>query len=463
MNDSQNYLQEELYSLIQSDGKIFDFLQESSLDGLWYWDIENPDNEWMNDRFWEVLGYDPKEKKHFSSEWQGIINQDDLAMAMDNFESHCKNPNHPYDQIVRYTHRDGSIVWIRCRGMAIRDDSGKPIRMIGAHNDITKLKELELKFQRIIREIDKSYATTKLAFEESERLFETIPNAVFKVDVEGNILKVNSAATSILIFTKDELESMTLRDLSVPEGDDLGGVVKEYTENPDNELSLSKNGLNVFSKDKRCLLVDVTMRMLDTAYGVNIIIVMRDVSEREHLICSLQEKLSENKKLEKLTLIDELTKIYNSRHFHQVLKREFMDSKRYDRSLILLLLDIDLFKNINDNYGHEAGNVVLVELSRRINEYIRYGDTFSRIGGEEFAIVLPCTDVESALVIAERIVMEIENNAFSIGSNQKISVTLSIGMSQLSVDDENCKGIFERADKALYSAKESGRNRVVIL
>jgi PAS domain S-box-containing protein len=91
------------------------------LDGLWYWDLENPENEWMNAKFWTVLGYNPEEMPHKSSSWQNIIDQDDLKVAIDNFTKHCENPDHPYDQIVRYTHKSGSTVWIRCRGLAIRD------------------------------------------------------------------------------------------------------------------------------------------------------------------------------------------------------------------------------------------------------------------------------------------------------------------------------------------------------
>jgi len=138
-----NYLKKELYALIKTDESIFDFIQESSLDGLWYWDLEKPENEWMNPKFWRVLGYNPEEMPHKSSAWQNIINQEDLHLAIDNFIKHCENPNHPYDQIVRYTHNNGSIVWIRCRGVAIRDANGKPVRMLGAHQDITDSKTIE--------------------------------------------------------------------------------------------------------------------------------------------------------------------------------------------------------------------------------------------------------------------------------------------------------------------------------
>ncbi|MEE4202987.1 MAG: PAS domain-containing protein, partial [Halieaceae bacterium] len=150
---TEHRLRQELDQLLREDTKIFDFLESSTLDGMWFWDLENPEEEWMSETFWRTFGYDPSEKQHLASEWQDMINPDDLALALENFNAHCADPNHPYDQIVRYRHKDGSTVWVRCRGMAIRDESGKPIRMLGAHTNITGLKALEQStFQRIEHE-----------------------------------------------------------------------------------------------------------------------------------------------------------------------------------------------------------------------------------------------------------------------------------------------------------------------
>ncbi|GAA3513271.1 hypothetical protein GCM10022393_28830 [Aquimarina addita] len=138
-----NYLKTELYELIQNDAKVFEFIQDSVLDGIWFWDLDHPENEWMSPKFWTTLGYDPNKMPHRSSAWQEIINQNDLKEAMVNFTKHCRDSTFEYDQIVRYTHKLGHTVWIQCRGLAIRDDFGKPLRMLGAHSDITKLKKAE--------------------------------------------------------------------------------------------------------------------------------------------------------------------------------------------------------------------------------------------------------------------------------------------------------------------------------
>ena len=94
----------------------------------------------MRPSFWRLFGVDPATKAHLASEWQDIIHPDDLATAIENFEKHLADPEHPYDQIVRYRHVDGSFVTVRCRGLTVRDENGKPQRMLGAHNDLTELE-----------------------------------------------------------------------------------------------------------------------------------------------------------------------------------------------------------------------------------------------------------------------------------------------------------------------------------
>lgn len=141
--EDKHYLKQELYKLIQTDISYFEFIQNSSLDGIWYWDLEKPEDIWMSPKFWETLGYEPSEMKHLTSEWQHIIFADDLKVATDNFHKHLEDPNYPYDQIVRYKHKDGSTVWVRCRGIAIKDNNGIYTRMLGAHNDLTAIMNLQ--------------------------------------------------------------------------------------------------------------------------------------------------------------------------------------------------------------------------------------------------------------------------------------------------------------------------------
>ncbi len=143
-----HYLQQELYERMRSDPVIFDFLQSAVLDGIWYWNIERPEDEWMSPDFWRLFGYDPAQMPHRPSAWQDIIFPEDRDLAIENFQRHCADPDHPYDQLVRYRHRDGGTVWVRCRGLAIRDDQGRPLRMLGAHQDVSDLVRAQHELQQ---------------------------------------------------------------------------------------------------------------------------------------------------------------------------------------------------------------------------------------------------------------------------------------------------------------------------
>lgn len=148
MQTESNYLYKELTELLKTDSSILTWLEAGSLDGLWYWDLEKPENEWLSPTFKKVFGYEIDEIPHTSSWWQENIFKEDLPLAIDNFEKHRKNPDHPYDQVVRYKHKTGKTVWVRCRGLIIRNSEGEPFRMLGAHTDITSLKEKELELEQ---------------------------------------------------------------------------------------------------------------------------------------------------------------------------------------------------------------------------------------------------------------------------------------------------------------------------
>ena len=153
MAQDDHYLKKELYELVRSDPAIFEFLQAGSLDGIWYWDVERQDQEWMSPRFKELFGYRDDEIPNTSEWWQANIFPEDRDVALDNFAKHLADPNHPYDQIVRYRHRDGSSVWVRCRGLAVRNERGEPIRLLGCHTDVTALKRAEEDLRRQAAEL----------------------------------------------------------------------------------------------------------------------------------------------------------------------------------------------------------------------------------------------------------------------------------------------------------------------
>jgi len=162
-----HYLKQELYELVRTDPSVFEFLESGSLDGLWFWDLDNPEAEWMSPRFWEVLGFDPAEKAHSPAEWQGLIHTEDLASAIANFQKHATDPADAFDQLLRYRHRDGSTVWVRCRALVLHGEDGAPRRMLGVHNEVTSLQGAE---EVALRERLEQLERARRALERSNRL-----------------------------------------------------------------------------------------------------------------------------------------------------------------------------------------------------------------------------------------------------------------------------------------------------
>lgn len=161
-----------------------------------------------------------------------------------------------------------------------------------------------------------------------------------------------------------------------------------------------------------------------------------------------------------LAMRDGLTKLLNRRMLFVVLEKEAKRAQRYDRPLSLLMLDIDHFKRVNDTYGHVAGDKILVGLGSLINTCVRKEDSVYRYGGEEISVILPETGMEDAALMAERIRLSVEGYLFEIGQGQSINITVSIGVASLPAQETSGDKLTAIADKALYEAKEGGRNRV---
>lgn len=164
-----------------------------------------------------------------------------------------------------------------------------------------------------------------------------------------------------------------------------------------------------------------------------------------------------------MSIKDPLTNCYNRRYFDAHLKNIVKDSVEKDRRLSLMILDIDYFKVVNDNFGHSAGDELLKQMQKRISENIRVTDLLARFGGEEFVVVMPDTNISDAYTVAERIREIIATEPFVLsGKNTTHSVTVSIGIAEMQKSDlDNIKKFIVRADRYLYKAKNSGKNRVV--
>ena len=168
-----------------------------------------------------------------------------------------------------------------------------------------------------------------------------------------------------------------------------------------------------------------------------------------------------NEQLAKLSMTDRLTGLLNRGTWENLVDAEYERFRRYGQATSLVMFDIDHFKPVNDTYGHLAGDEVIRHTAEVTRNNIRQSDSAGRYGGEEFGIILPETDAESARVICERIREAIENSTVSTTAGD-IRYTVSMGIAQLTETPENYMQWMQKADEALYKAKESGRNKVVI-
>ena len=185
-------------------------------------------------------------------------------------------------------------------------------------------------------------------------------------------------------------------------------------------------------------------------------------SEMNQVLTQTRQQLAvTTKRLEDMAVTDELTGLYNRRFFWEELKDEFARTLRFRLDLSCLMIDLDLFKEVNDQYGHHAGDQVLKDLAQLLKENCRDPDTLARFGGEEFVAILPQTDLKGALVQAERLRQEVDHHLFMIGSVQTLRLTISVGVAAYpdrrigEVED-----LVRIADEGLYSSKQHGRNKI---
>lgn len=162
-----DYLKQELKIALNENSEIFDWIDHHVLDGLWYRDLENPDNEWFSPTLLSTLGYQEGEVPLLAHWWQSHLFSEDKNRVIDNYNKYLADPQLPYDQVVKYKHKNGSVVWVRCRGLIIRNDLGKPIRMLGAHSNITQLLQTQSELENLSESLSRKNEIADLAIKAS--------------------------------------------------------------------------------------------------------------------------------------------------------------------------------------------------------------------------------------------------------------------------------------------------------
>lgn len=278
--------------------------------------------------------------------------------------------------------------------------------------------------------------------ENSQKLLDSVINGIddfiFYKDENLNYLGCNDAYANFIGLEKDKI--IGKNDLDIFDEESARDIInikvkksvvnKVKTENGD-DLVISSNWHPFYYGEDKC----------------GVLVISRDITELYKI----------QKQLKAQTYIDELTKINNRKSYNERIEELIAEYKRYDVEFSMIMFDIDFFKLVNDNYGHHIGDEVLIHLAKLVKSYIREGDYFFRVGGEEFIILLKHTHINEATKFAENIRKKVENE-LNIIDDKKI--TISLGVTEVRKDD-SVKTLYKRVDKCLYSAKNSGRNRVV--
>ena len=299
--------------------------------------------------------------------------------------------------------------------------------------DITKRRQNELRLLLLNQTVEQS------------------PNSVVITDLDGNITYVNSAFTAITGYSAKEVLGKKTSILK------SGYMSKEVYENLwqtilsgktwEGELNNMKKGGELFWENTR-----IAPLLNQDGEISNFVAIKVDITERKRA----------QDELERMAITDPLTGLFNRRYFFEVAQKEFLKSIRYNRPLSVVLFDIDMFKSINDTYGHLAGDQILAQIGVLLTQKERETDLSARYGGEEFVLLLPETDCEGARNTAERLRSLLETSPIYY-ENHKIQFTASFGVAGIGNRDypETFDYLILQADKALYEAKRISRNTVI--
>lgn len=280
-------------------------------------------------------------------------------------------------------------------------------------------------------------------------LFEAMPAAAVLVDREGRHVALNQSLASISGLSKEELLNKKVSDLSEESGQNILRDFQAF----DAGLNVPEHELVI---DDRVFQASVKPLRNSEGFAFGEIVVLTDISA----IKEIERKLKEaNAQLLHQATRDWLTNTLNAQTYYRNAEDLFESARRADKPASVLFIDLDHFKAVNDDHGHDAGDQVLAGVAQCIKNVCGQGDIVGRLGGEEFAVFLSNANQQEAFSIAEQLRRDIEHSA-PVSSNAKIHVTASIGVASLAEGHKTVTDLVRDADQAMYHSKRSGRNRV---
>jgi len=411
-------------------------------DAIWNWNLVTHSLIYSRS-FVEMLGYDEGELDNHSSLLERLIHPDDWASALHNLKACLKKTGeNRFRTESRLRCKDGSYRWVLCRGQVQeRDAEGRALRMAGTSTDVTDRKLAELALQ-----------DSRLELESQRQLFQNIldnaPLGIWMLGKDGRLRFVNNgfcAATGI------------------PEQQFL--AASHYS-----QVFPATVAVNCMKSDEECLAQDaahVSWEWLPFADGrehlleiTKVRLLNKDGSVRGliGLAMDVTERKEHEKQLEHIAHYDALTGVPNRVLLADRMKQALARTQREGSLMAICYLDLDGFKPVNDSYGHETGDRVLVEVTRRIRQTIRQDDTVARLGGDEFVVLLVGLQASEECASSLNRLLEAIHQPIEIDA-RLIHITASIGVTLYPEDELDADTLLRHADQAMYIAKQSGKNR----
>lgn len=415
---------------------------EAAGDGVWDWSVQTGE-VLFSKRFGELFGFSENEYGHHIEDWSSRIHPDDRARVLADMQAHLSGVAANFASEYRGKCKNGSWKWVLSRGAVVsRADDSKPMRMIGTHVDITSKKRAE---EELV-----------VAARFQQAVFDSLAAQIAVLDRHGTLIQTNAvwrkyafdngfahAPTFLGGNFLEILDRMTGHDQKTTQAASAGIA------------SVVSGGASSFQ------LAQPFFTPQDEHWFMMRVMPVHDISER--VVVSLED-VSELKaaELASLTLAntDMLTGALSRRNFLNLAEQELARSMRYELPLMVLMLDLDHFKRINDHYGHAAGDAVLVGFVKTVKGVLRESDLIGRIGGEEFAVLLPNTNLEGGCVLAQRIIDSVRAKPADV-AGKHITYTVSVGAGCLS-SETSFPALLGVADAALYRAKSGGRDRLEV-
>ncbi|HXM19441.1 MAG TPA: diguanylate cyclase [Candidatus Tumulicola sp.] len=397
-------------------------------------------------RWKAMLGLPESETIDSPRAFAELVHPDDREGAMALLMGHYKGAIPSFSTEVRMKHRDGAYRWMLSRGQAVRDESGRAIRMVGSQSDISELKSLQERLQRDMVEAQEAEKRLRASEERFQTIFSSVNDGIFVSDqATGKFIDVNRSGCEMYGYSRDEIIG---RDIEF-----VSAGVPPYTMTEVFEMlkKVMTSGPQTFewysrASGNRLFWTEISLSIVAFGTGDVVLAAVRDISLRKRA----------QQQVEHMAAYDELTDLPNRTSFLKEVRNAIARVRRGAKGFAILYFDLDRFKDVNDTLGHPAGDLLLQGLAERVRRNIREVDTAARFGGDEFAVI--ATDIRGpadAAVLAAKL-LKVIGEPFDINGHA-VHSGASIGIDIYGPESPDAETLLAHADEALYRAKAAGR------